>query len=227
VPKRQRKLSDQAPIDAITSGRVRVNGRVLTNPNSMVALDSSIVIELREPLRGEVKLNAALEKFGVDPAGRVALDVGAAAGGFTKALLAAGAARVYAVDAGHGQLLGSLRQDPRVINLEATNLGDLNEELVPDPLRVITLDLSYLSIANAAPQLDSLRMEKRADLVALVKPMFELGLSSAPSDRGQLDRALAAAREGLERSGWNVIDWMDSPVTGAKGSPEVLVHAWH
>ena len=191
----------------------------------MVASDSSIIIEEREPLRGEVKLNAALENFAIDVTGRVALDVGASAGGFTKALLEAGAARVYAVDAGHGQLLGSLRQDSRVVNLESTNLGDLNRELVPDPLGVLTLDLSYLSIVDAAPQLDSLLFKEGADLIALVKPMFELGLPSAPSDRSELDRALATARDGLERSRWTVVDSMDSPVTGAKGAPELLVHA--
>lgn len=191
----------------------------------MVARNSSIVIEESEPLRGELKLGPALERFDIDVTGSVALDVGAAAGGFTKVLLDAGAARVYAVDAGHGQLLGSLRQDSRVVNLESTNLGDLDAETIPDHLEVITLDLSYLSIADAVPQLDSLLIEEGADLIALVKPMFELGLPSAPSDRTELDRALTAAHEGMERNAWTVIAEMDSPVTGAKGAPELLIHA--
>lgn len=223
--RRRRKLSEQAPLEAIVEGRVLVDGSVLKNPNSMVAANSSVVIEERDPLRGELKLRPALDHFGVEIMGRVALDLGAAAGGFTKVLLDAGAARVYAVDAGHGQLLGSLRQDSRVVNLESTNLGDLNERRVPDRVGVITMDLSYLSIADAVPQLGSVAIDERADLIALVKPMFELGLPSAPSDRAELDRALAAASKGLEGGGWTVIDTMDSPVTGAKGAPELLIHA--
>jgi 23S rRNA (cytidine1920-2'-O)/16S rRNA (cytidine1409-2'-O)-methyltransferase len=224
-PKPRRKLSDQVPLEAIESGYVLVDGRVVTNPNSMVSGDSSIVIEEERPLRGELKLKPALRNFGVVVSGRVALDVGAAAGGFTKSLLDAGARRVYALDAGHGQLLGSLRQDPRVVNLESMNLANLSKELVPDPLGVITVDLSYLSLTNALPQLEEVLIENGADLIALVKPMFELGLPSAPSDRGALDRALVVASKGLEQNRWTVIESMDSPITGAKGAPELLVHA--
>src|SRR5262245_23079822 len=103
-------------------------------------------------LRGEAKLRHGLRAMAVPVEGRVALDVGAAAGGFTRVLLEAGAVRVYAVDAGHGQLLGSLRQDPRVVALERTNLGALTLELVPDVVEVVTMDLSYLPVARAAPQ---------------------------------------------------------------------------
>src|SRR5579885_3286776 len=117
-------------------------------------------------LRGTIKLRAALAAFAVEVAGRVALDVGASTGGFTVALLEAGAARVYAVDAGFGQLLGRLRQDARVVNLERTNLAALE---LPEPIDLVTVDLSYLSIALAAPQLP-----RAPELIALVKPMFEL-----------------------------------------------------
>jgi 23S rRNA (cytidine1920-2'-O)/16S rRNA (cytidine1409-2'-O)-methyltransferase len=222
--KRRRPLSDTASVEAITSGRVRVDGAVITNPNSMVRPNSSIVVEEDRPLRGELKLKPALRHFGVKVDGRIALDVGAAAGGFTKALLEAGARRVYAVDAGHGQLLGSLRQDPRVVNLESTNLAKLRTDLIPDELGVVTLDLSYLSLTEAVPQLGDVRIEAGADLIALVKPMFELGLPSAPSSRDQLGRALDLGREALERNGWKTIGWMDSPVRGAKGVPELLLH---
>jgi 23S rRNA (cytidine1920-2'-O)/16S rRNA (cytidine1409-2'-O)-methyltransferase len=221
---RRRSLSEEAPLEAITAGRVRVNGAVVTNPNSMVLPNSSIVVEDDKPLRGELKLAPALEQFGIDVGGRIALDAGAAAGGFTKALLDGGAAKVYAVDAGHGQLLGSLRQDARVVNLESTNLANLTRDVVPDALGTITLDLSYLSLAKAVPQLESLLIEVAADLIALVKPMFELGLPSAPSGRDALVRALAAGSGALEQNGWSVVGWMDSPVTGAKGAPELLLH---
>src|SRR5262249_55854736 len=126
--RRLRKLSDELarrhpqlenPAAAIAAGRVIVDGRVLRNPASLVRIDASLLVDPPSPLRGEAKLAAALAAFAVAVAGKVALDVGAAAGGFTRVLLDAGAARVYAVDAGHGQLLGSLRQHPRVVNLEA------------------------------------------------------------------------------------------------------------
>ena len=140
---------------------------------------------------------AAFDGFGVRVEGRTALDAGAAAGGFTTVLLERGARRVYAVDAGHGQLRGALRQDARVVNLERTNLGDLGPHVVPDPVDLITLDLSYLSLAAAVPQLEGVRLADDADLVALVKPMFELALPSPPTEEPSLTAALDAARAGI------------------------------
>src|SRR5439155_15866930 len=116
------------------------------------AVGVSIVRRRRLRLRGEAKLEAALSVFPVDLRRRAALDVGAAAGGFTRVLLAAGARRVYAVDAGHGQLLGSLRQDPRVVVLESTNLGDLDRKLAPETVDVVTIDVSYLALREAVAQ---------------------------------------------------------------------------
>ena len=138
-------------------------------------------------LRGAAKLEAAITDFDVRVEGRIALDCGAAAGGFTSVLLAHGAERVYAVDAGFGQLRGELRQNPRVVNLERTNLGELTTDLVPDVLGLVTLDLSYLSIAPGDPRLDRVRLAPDAELVALVKPMFELALG-APSRRPRAAR---------------------------------------
>src|SRR5262249_56223844 len=119
-------------------GDVRVVGVVRTSPASLVRVGASIVVGGSAPLRGEHKLEAALAAFDVHVTDRVALDVGAAAGGFTRVLLRAGARRVYAVDAGYGQLLGSLRQDPRVVNLEATNLRQFNPPLLPETLALLT-----------------------------------------------------------------------------------------
>ncbi|MBV9099737.1 MAG: TlyA family rRNA (cytidine-2'-O)-methyltransferase [Candidatus Dormibacteraeota bacterium] len=177
------------------------------------------------PLRGEAKLQAALEAFAVPVSGRVALDVGAAAGGFTRVLLRAGAARVYAVDAGHGQLLGSLRQDPRVVNLEATNLGSLDRVLVPDAVEVVTVDVSYLSLTDAVPQLRGVTLASGADLLALVKPMFELHLGRAPVDAESVQAAAGRAAAGVAAAGWRVLGIVPSPVTGARGAPEMLLHA--
>jgi 23S rRNA (cytidine1920-2'-O)/16S rRNA (cytidine1409-2'-O)-methyltransferase len=211
--------------EAIRAGRVLVDGRVIDNPAAQVRRDASITIRKAGPLRGEVKLRAALDAFPVSVAGRVALDAGAATGGFTRVLLDAGARRVYAVDVGHGQLLGSLRQEERVVNLENTNLGDLSPALVADPVDVITLDLSYLSIAAAAPQLEAVKVAPDADLIALVKPMFELALDAPPTDRARLRGAVARAAEGLERCGWDVVGRIGSPARGAHGAIEFLIHA--
>ena len=151
--------------------------------------------------------------------------MGAAAGGFTRVLLARGAGRVYAVDAGHGQLRGSLRQDPRVVNLEGVNLGTLDPTLVPDPVSLFTVDVSYLSLADAIPQLARVSIAAGADLVALVKPMFELALPVAPVDDDSIEKATALAADAATRSGWTVLRTMRSPVTGARGAPEALLHA--
>src|ERR1019366_9152637 len=176
-------------------------------------------------LRGEAKLSAALTAFGIDVSGRVALDVGAAAGGFTRVLLEAGARRVYAVDAGHGQLLGSLRQDPRVVNLEATNVGALTAGMIPDPVEWGSTASPSLPLGAPPAQLDRTPLAPRADLVGLVKPMFELRRATAPIDDPSLAAALVAAAAGAEAGGWTVVSRLASPVLGARGARELLLHA--
>jgi len=169
-------------------------------------------------LHGREKLSFALQRFAVDVDGRVAFDCGASTGGFTQALLDAGARRVYAVDAGFGQLLGSLRQDERVVNLERTNLADA---VVDEPVDLVTLDLSYLSLADALPQL-----RYGTELVALVKPMFELRLGALPDDQETgLAQALVTASAGAAAAGWTVIDTCRSPVLGRGGAVEGFLHA--
>jgi 23S rRNA (cytidine1920-2'-O)/16S rRNA (cytidine1409-2'-O)-methyltransferase len=179
----------------------------------------------RRPLRGEAKLEAALRHFRIDVSGTCALDVGAAAGGFVSVLLRFGARLVYAVDAGHGQLLGSLRQDPRVVNLEATNVAELTTALVPEVIDVVTVDVSYLSLASAVAQLDRVRFAPGAELVGLVKPMFELRRSTAPVDDPSVEAAAQRAVAGVAAAGWQVIGVHPSPVSGARGAREVLLHA--
>jgi 23S rRNA (cytidine1920-2'-O)/16S rRNA (cytidine1409-2'-O)-methyltransferase len=213
------------PLSAIVSGLVRVDRRIVTNPRSLVPHDASIVVRAPIVLRGELKLRAALAAFDVGVAGRTALDLGAAAGGFTRALLNAGAHRVYAVDVGHGQLLGSLRQDPRVVTLEATNAAYLDRRRVPDVVDLVTVDLSYLAVAAVVSQLGGIVLAADADLIALVKPMFELGLASAPHDPDVLRRARERAARGAEGAGWHVVAQMKSPVLGRRGAIELLLHA--
>jgi len=209
----------------IEQGAIAVDGRIVRNSASAVGPASRITLVGRVPLRGEAKLRAAFRSFNLVAKDRIALDCGAAAGGFTTVLLEHGALRVYAVDVGHGQLLGSLRQDPSVVNLEATNLAALDREVVPDLIDLFTLDLSYLSLTDAFPQLESLRIAEDADMVALVKPMFELHLSRPPDDADSLRQALDLAMNGARAAGWTTIASIESPVLGARGAFEFLLHA--
>jgi 23S rRNA (cytidine1920-2'-O)/16S rRNA (cytidine1409-2'-O)-methyltransferase len=210
--------------DAIRAGRVLVDGRVLSNPDARARADAAVRILPETRLRGDVKLSYALDTLAVPVGGRTAVDVGAAAGGFTTALLRHGAHRVYAVDVGRHQLRGRLRQDPRVVDLERHNLAVLDRSLVPEPVEVVTLDLSYLSVAGALPHLERLRLAPGADLVALVKPTFELHrptLAARPADVAAALRLAAGAAAAL---GWTVLAICDAPHTGRRGAREVFLH---
>jgi 23S rRNA (cytidine1920-2'-O)/16S rRNA (cytidine1409-2'-O)-methyltransferase len=223
------RLVDRFPAEStgevvgmITAGLVTVDGVVMANPAALVAADAVVAVLPERVLRGTVKLRAALDRFGVSVSGRVCLDVGAAAGGFTMALLEAGARRVYAVDVGYGQLVGRLRQDRRVVNLERTNLANLDAQLIPGALDVISLDLSYLALSQAIPQLGSLELSAKAQLIALVKPTFELHASSMVVESEAVDKATASAKAAAESCGWS-IDERSVPVRGGGGAPEVFI----
>lgn len=210
---------------AISAGEVVVEGRVLTNPRARVPLDAPLHHEPPSRLAGAAKLGWAIEHFAVDATGRTALDVGACTGGFTTAWLEGGARVVYAVDAGHGQLLGSLRLDPRVVNLERTNVGTLSQESVPESIDAVSVDVSYLSLAAAVTQLGPLAIASGAVLLGLVKPMFELRLATIPTDPATLQRACDEAVTGIDAAGWSVQGAVESPVRGGRGAVEFFVHA--
>jgi len=218
---------DLAEIEtAIRSGHVLVDGRHVTNIHARVANDASIKIRRPLPLRGSRKLGVALERFGLDVRDRIALDLGASAGGFTAALLDHGARHVYAVDVGYGQLRGRLRADPRVHALERTNIAVLTRSLIPETVDIITIDLSYLALSVAVPSLEPLAIAATADLVALVKPMYELRLATSPPDQPQLRPALDQAIHAVEASPWTVADTITSPITGRRGNAiEFFIHA--
>lgn len=205
--------------------RVVVDGVVVTNPRSLARVDAAVRLLPAPRLRGTAKLEAALRRFDVAVGGRVAVDLGAAAGGFTTALLQAGARRVYAVDVGHGQLTGRLRQDPRVVNLEGTNLATLDTTLVPERVDVLTGDLSYLPAGQAVGQLERLAVASDADLVWLVKPTFELRRGVPPADPGAVETAAAVAAAAIETGPWRVVATAESPVQGRRGTTEAFVHA--
>lgn len=222
----QRRFPDlDNPAQLIKQSVVLVDGMPATSTRTRVRADATIQVREPRPLRGEIKLAHALSGFDVDPRGAVALDLGAAAGGFTQALLHAGAARVYAVDVGVGQLRGWLRADARVVNLERTNLAQLGPRLIVEPVDLITMDLSYLSVAGAIGQLDRALLAPGAHLIALVKPTFELHAAALVVRPEQVATAADVAARALETHGWRVRGQLRTPIPGAKGAIEVFIHA--
>ncbi len=214
----------------ILAGRVQVDGRRAEKPGTAVA--STARVEVQSPLpyvsRGGLKLRAALDAFGVRPAGRVAMDVGASTGGFTDCLLHAGAARVYAVDVGFGQLDVRLRSDPRVVVLERTNIRHLRREAVVPAPDLATIDVSFISLALVLPVAASL-LEPPREVIALVKPQFEVGKGQV--GKGGVVRDPEKHRAVLLRigdvaraAGFVPGAVIPSPLLGPKGNREFLVH---
>ncbi len=179
--------------------------------------------------RGGVKLARALDHFTLDVTGLVALDIGASTGGFTDVLLSRGAARVYAVDVGHGQLAWKLRQDPRVVVIERTNERHLTTSEIPEAPDLVVCDASFIGLETVLPAALSLA-KPHAVLVALIKPQFEVG--PARVGKGGVVRDPALHREvcariaaWLESIGWAVQGIVESPIRGPEGNVEFLVHA--
>ncbi len=179
--------------------------------------------------RGGVKLAHGLDHFALDPAGVVAIDVGSSTGGFTDVLLARGAAKVYAVDVGHGQLAWKLRNDPRVVVLERTNARRLTAAGIPDVADMIVCDASFIGLETVLPAALALA-KPGAALVALIKPQFEVGPARVGKggvvrDPALHDEVCARIAAWLPSEGWNVLGIEPSPILGPEGNREFLVAA--
>jgi 23S rRNA (cytidine1920-2'-O)/16S rRNA (cytidine1409-2'-O)-methyltransferase len=180
--------------------------------------------------RGGLKLAHGLDHFGLDPSGRVALDIGASTGGFTDVLLVRGAARVHAVDVGHGQLAWKLRSDPRVVVHEKTNARHLTREQIGEQPGAVVCDASFIGLATVLPAALDLSAPD-AWAVALIKPQFEAGPEAVGSKGVVRDPAIHAmvcerVREWWEaRPGWTVLGIVESPITGPEGNREFLIGA--
>ena len=215
--------------DAVLAGRVLVSGAPATKPDRLV-LDSE-PIELAGPppkyvSRGGDKLEAALIEFGIDVRGKRCLDVGSSTGGFTDCLLQHGAVEVVALDVGRGQLAWSLRTDERVVVLERTDVRDASPERVGD-VDLVTADVSFISLRTVLPAIA--RLAPAADVVALVKPQFEVGKRNVPKGGVVLDpvlhtRAVADVVTTAEACGYRCRGAMPSPITGTHGNQEFLVY---
>ncbi len=214
----------------VMAGRVTVDGQRASKPGTRVR-DGAEVAVAAGPAhvgRGALKLAGALDALGVSPAGRVAVDVGASTGGFTETLLERGAARVYAVDVGRGQLHEKLRQDPRVVVRDRVNARALSPQVVPEPCSLGVVDVSFISVRKVLPALLSV-LAPRASVVVLVKPQFEVGRFQV--GRGGLvkDAALhlQAVRDvaaAAQRVGYAVRGACASPLPGAEGNREFFLH---
>jgi 23S rRNA (cytidine1920-2'-O)/16S rRNA (cytidine1409-2'-O)-methyltransferase len=223
---RDREPPVDGPDEAVAEGRVLVNGSVVTNPRSRVRADDRVVVQGPRPLRGAEKLGRALDRLGVAVAGRSALDLGACTGGFTQALLDRGAARVYAIDVGYGQLRGSLRQDPRVVNLERTNAGAVTPALLGGAVDLIVADVTYVRLGTIVTEVTgNLDPPAGTELLGLVKPMFELERGELPTDPEDLAEAGRRAAADVAASGWEVVSVTRSDVEGAQGAVELFLWA--
>jgi 23S rRNA (cytidine1920-2'-O)/16S rRNA (cytidine1409-2'-O)-methyltransferase len=214
----------------ILAGVVMVDGRPATRAAQPVLPGFSIEVAVPEhPYvgRGGIKLAAALDTFGIDPAGVVALDVGASTGGFTDCLLQRGAARVYAVDVGYGQIAWRLRQDSRVVVVDRCNARYLNRDIIPEPIQLATVDVSFISLALVLPAIATC-LAPGGQVVALFKPQFEVGKGKVGKggivrDEGLRSDALNAFRALVCERGWLWEGERPSPITGQKGNVEFLV----
>ena len=211
----------------ILAGKVRVGGETVRRPDRSVSEDAAISVEPGPGYasRGALKLGPALDRFGVDPQGRVCADIGASTGGFTDVLLRRGALRVFAIDVGRGLIHWRLRQDPRVVVIERVNARDLDS--FPEPVSLIVVDVSFISLEKVLPALR--RAAPLADVVALFKPQFEVGRADVGKggivrDTGVIEAALARFRAWCHENGYVVTAEAPSELPGAEGNREIFLH---
>lgn len=208
--------------------------RLDRKPGDLIAPDTTLEMTERPPYvsRGGLKLAAALDAFGIDPRGQVCLDVGASTGGFTDVLLQRGAARVYALDVGRGQLAESLRNDPRVVAMERTHAARLEPShrqhvALPEPVSLAVIDVSFISLSRVLPGVLA-ALAAGGELVALVKPQFEAGREHVKKgvvrDPEVRRAAVDAVRTDVAALGLRAVGEIESPVVGPAGNREYLLH---
>ena len=215
----------------VMSGLVFVNGQRADKPGMPVAPDAKIEVHgdaLPFVSRGGFKLDKALKVFPVDPSGKVCIDCGASTGGFTDVLLQHGAAKVYAVDVGYGQLAWKLRNDERVVNLERTNLRYVTSEQIPELMDLAVMDVSFISIKLVLPAVKAL-LKPDADLICLIKPQFEagreeVGKKGVVRDRAVHEHVIHSILDFAPEIGLAVMGLDFSPIKGPEGNTEYICH---
>ena len=216
----------------IMAGEVLLNGQKASKPGQPVDSCAALEVLARPPFvsRGGLKLAAALKHFAIDVGGKVCADIGSSTGGFTDALLQAGAARVHAVDVGAGQLAWSLRTDPRVRLHEGINARELRAEEIGEPVDLLTCDVSFISVTLILPAVTPL-LQPRGQMVILIKPQFEVGKGQVGKGGivrdPQLHEAACHRVTGAVREFGFETSIMESPIFGAEGNKEFLLYAHH
>lgn len=221
--------SRDAAVRMILAGKVRSNGAIVDKPAKVIPVDAVIeIIGESQPFvsRGGEKLEAALNSCSIAAQGLICLDVGCSTGGFTDCLLQRGAARVYAVDVGYGQFDWRLRQDPRVVLIERTNVRYMSPSAIPDPVDLVVIDVSFISLTKVLPAIVPF-LRAPAHVIALIKPQFEVGKGQV--GRGGVVRDDAQRAEAAQRVvqfaadlGLKAMRTLDSPIKGKKGNQEIL-----
>lgn len=216
---------------AVMAGQVRSGGRVLNKASELITPDTELTVEAPPKYvgRGGLKLEGALDHFAIDPAGQTCLDVGASTGGFTDCLLQRGAARVYAIDVGHGQLAWKIRNDPRVIVREHLNARQLTRDDIPEPIDLCVIDVSFISLTLVLPSAFEL-LTPSGMLLALIKPQFELeardvGRGGIVKDPALHEKAQRKVEEFVAAAGHAVRGIAPSPITGTDGNQEFFLCA--
>jgi 23S rRNA (cytidine1920-2'-O)/16S rRNA (cytidine1409-2'-O)-methyltransferase len=215
----------------IMEGRVLVDGVPVTKAGAMVKEGASVTLkggDIKYVSRGGLKLEAAAEHFRIRFSEKVAMDVGASTGGFTDFMLQAGASKVYCVDVGYGQLDWKLRNDPRVVLIEKTNIRYLKREAVQENIDIATVDVSFISLTKVIPRVLDF-MGEHSEIVALIKPQFEAGRKDVGKggivrNDGARQRAVDSVRRSLEDLGLESMGIMESPVKGQKGNIEYFIY---
>ena len=214
---------------AIMAGEVRVGDRVFAKAAELIEIDApiSIVQPPQFASRGALKLGGALDFFGIEVRGKTALDIGASTGGFTDCLLQRGAAKVFAVDVGHGQLAWKLRNDPRVMVMEKINARFLSREHVPDDIDLCVIDVSFISLTLILPRAFEL-ITPAGVILALIKPQFELqrkDVSRGGIVREQVlhEKAQQKIVKFVEEANYHVVGLVPSTITGADGNQEFFI----
>ena len=213
----------------VMAGQVRVDGQVKLKPSSKVAASALIEIDHGPTYvsRGGLKLEAALDEFDVDVRDRICADIGASTGGFTDCLLQRGAKRVYAIDVGRGILDWKLRNDPRVVVMEATNARYLTS--LPEQISLVTIDVSFISIKQILPAV-MLWVSSEGEVIALIKPQFEAGKKEVSRGKGVIKdphvqrKVLEGFLDYAQGEGFTISGLLRSPIRGPKGNVEFLAH---
>lgn len=215
----------------VMEGRVFVDGIAVTKAGSMIDADANIELkgeDIPYVSRGGLKLEAAIKHFNISLKDKIAMDVGSSTGGFTDCMLQNGAKKIYCIDVGYGQLAWKLRQDPRVVLIEKTNIRYLQREKIPDEIDIATIDVSFISLEKVVPNIQRF-LKESGEIIALIKPQFEVGKGEVNKggivkDEAKRLRAVNYVKESLESLGLKTIGIIPSPIPGQKGNIEYLIY---